>query len=172
MKQAKGNMLNIDCDALVITTNGYVKRDGSCVMGRGCAKQVADLVPEIPFMLGAAIKKHGNRVNFIMHQVNTNIDLISYPVKPVMVVNNGTNLVNHMAKRVKIGDSIGGWAAKATMELIIEMAWELSEMADNNPQWKNIILPRPGCGAGELTWEQVEPHLTVILDDRFTCYTY
>jgi len=34
---------------IVITTNGAIKNDGSCVMGRGVAKQAADKYPELPF---------------------------------------------------------------------------------------------------------------------------
>ena len=45
MREAKGNMLLMKCDALVITTNGFVKRDGAAVMGRGIALQVSKTLP-------------------------------------------------------------------------------------------------------------------------------
>ena len=32
MKQAQGNMLYVDCDALVITTNGFVKAHLSTIL--------------------------------------------------------------------------------------------------------------------------------------------
>lgn len=58
MKEARGNMLDMDCDALIITTNGFTKTNGEAVMGRGIAKQIADLMPEIP-------KKIRRNVTFI-----------------------------------------------------------------------------------------------------------
>ena|SRR6266478_100586 len=58
-----------------ITTNGYVKGDGRCVMGRGVAKEAADRFPEIPRELGSAILTGGNHVHFLSH------NLISFPVK-------------------------------------------------------------------------------------------
>ena len=43
MIEIKGSLFNEPCDAFCITTNGFIKKDGTCVMGRGCAKQAADL---------------------------------------------------------------------------------------------------------------------------------
>ena len=62
-------------------------------------------------------------------------------------------------------------ATKQDIEIIKQSAYQLVELADSNP-WNTIVLPRPGCGAGELSWEQVEPVLANILDDRFKVITY
>jgi hypothetical protein len=36
-----------------------------------------------------------------------------------------------------------------------------------------VVLPRPGCGAGELDWTRfVRPALTALLDDRFVAITF
>ena len=48
-------------DAVVITTNGSVKKDGKAVMGRGCAKQAAHIYPELAALLGVRIKARGNQ---------------------------------------------------------------------------------------------------------------
>jgi hypothetical protein len=40
---------------IVITTNGFVKRDRTCVMGRGCAKQAAIRFPGLPNKLGTGL---------------------------------------------------------------------------------------------------------------------
>ena len=40
MKEVFGDLWEFD-GTIAITTNGYLKRDGTCVMGRGCARQAA-----------------------------------------------------------------------------------------------------------------------------------
>lgn len=65
MKEMKGNMLDIECDALCITTNGFVKSNGECVMGKGIAKQIKQYFPNIPKDLGKLIKTKGNKVHLI-----------------------------------------------------------------------------------------------------------
>lgn len=99
MKEVRGNMLEMDCDALVITTNGFVKANGEAVMGRGIAKQIADLMPEIPKKLGGMLHLFGNNVSVI---TNNLMPIVNFPVKPDYVRNNGTNVVSHC--KTQIGD--------------------------------------------------------------------
>lgn len=47
---------------LAITTNGVVRADGACVMGRGIARQAADRWPGLPYTLGGLIQEGGNHV--------------------------------------------------------------------------------------------------------------
>ena len=170
MKEARGNMLTIDCDAIVITTNGYVKPNGECVMGKGIAKQVAELFPELPKLLGTRIAKMGNKVHWFSFE-GVNEVLVSFPVKSSYEAFDGTNAVEHMRGKFKQGDVVPGWACKARIELIENSAHQLVHMA-NQFGWKNIICPRFGCGAGELDWNQVKQIVEPILDDRFTVYTF
>lgn len=58
-----------------ITTNGFVKKDGSCVMGRGCAKEATERYPGIEFDLGKLITKYGNIV------MKPRDGLYTFPVK-------------------------------------------------------------------------------------------
>ncbi len=37
----------------------------------------------------------------------------------------------------------------------------------NAQGWKEIALPRLGCGGGMLTWEEIRPFMSQVLDDRF-----
>lgn len=46
---------------IVVTTNGFVKRNGECVMGAGIAKRVRDEIPGSASKLGALISEYGNR---------------------------------------------------------------------------------------------------------------
>ena len=63
MQQATGNIWeywNIGY-WVVITTNGFVKANGECVMGRGTAKQAANRFPELPLAVGKQIRENGNK---------------------------------------------------------------------------------------------------------------
>lgn len=61
---------------ICITTNGFVKNNGECVMGRGVALQCKQRFPMFPKILGDAIVKNGNVVNMFV-----NYRLITLPVK-------------------------------------------------------------------------------------------
>lgn len=45
---------------LCITTNGTVKANGECVMGRGCAREAAERFPGLALALGRHIRLGGN----------------------------------------------------------------------------------------------------------------
>jgi len=97
--------------------------------------------------------------------------LISFPVKPVSVIFDGNNCVKHMVNKFNIGDIIPGWAAVADIKLIKISAAQLVELADYL-KYNKVVLPRPGCGAGELSWPTVKHELDQILDDRFYSITF
>ena len=56
------------------------------------------------------------------------------------------------------------WRDKADVHLIEQSAKQLMFLHETR---ESIYLPRPGCGAGRLSWATVKPILTPILDDRF-----
>ena len=142
MRELKGNAWDVylDYDVLCITTNGTIKTNGECVMGAGIAKTAKNKFPTLPTILGKFIKEYGNRC-FKLSKVNDNTWLVSFPVKH-------------------------NWWEIADLELIEKSSLELVEMADKF-NWNKILLPRPGCGNGKLSWNEVKPILSEILDDRF-----
>lgn len=131
-------------DAICITTNGYVKKDGACVMGRGCALQAVNMFKGINYLLGAMIKRNGNIVQVIKSEEGT--DLIAFPVKHV-------------------------WNERADIKLIERSCLELVNIADTKG-YKQVLIPRPGCGNGGLSYKDVRPVLKKHLDDRFFIVTY
>ena len=171
MRVTRGDLFQIPCDAFCITTNGFVKQNGECVMGRGCAKQAATYWPALPRHLGELIKRNGNNVT-PLYLVGTSAKvMLSFPVKPEFIIYDGENCVKHMAFRFKVGDRVPGWAAKAQLNIIKRSAEQLKKISDVYG-WRTIVIPRTGCGAGELSWEdQVRPCLDGILDDRFLATT-
>lgn len=166
-------------DALCITTNGFVKNNGNAVMGRGCAKMAAARWPELPAKLGEHIRTIGNTVGVlkVVEHEGRGVSIINFPVKPSQkrfnsIEERNAGCVQHMVGRWGTGDlTIPGWAVKADINLIRESARELAHLT-SMMNWQKVILPRPGCGAGELDWADVLPVLQDILDDRFYATTF
>ena len=125
-------------DALCITTNGALNRFGQCVMGRGIALQFKNQYPSGAKILGDKIKKNGNIFQPIMW--NEKMTFIAFPVKHV-------------------------WNQKADMELIKRSMISLADYAKENPS-KKILLPRPGCGNGQLDWADVKKWLLPMLPNN------
>ena len=148
-------------------------------MGRGCAKEAARRWPDIPSMLGSHINRFGNRVAMLKHVhlgeilYNPNVLITSFPVKPIRepCAIEATNVVPHMRNKFKFGDSVPGWACMARYDIIERSAKELVEVA-NEFDWRHIVIPRPGAGAGGLAWSDVKSILSPILDDRFYAITF
>lgn len=117
-----------------ITTNGFVKKNGDAVMGRGCAWEATQRIPDIARTLGNWIRDKGNVPGWIRYD----LPLIAFPVKH-------------------------NWFEKADIKLIRDSADWLRLAAKGSPH--TFILPRPGCGNGQLTWSSVKPALFYLPDN-------
>jgi hypothetical protein len=144
MKEITGDLFAQKADALCITTNGVVKKDGACVMGRGCALTAKAKWPQIEYVLGSLLTKHGNHCYVLLRVDQT--DIVSFPTK-------------------------NDWKIDSKLPLIQQSCQELVGLADIHG-WCNIVLPRPGCGNGGLQWKDIKPVLEKYLDDRFSVISY
>lgn len=150
MIEVRGNLWEYDADVYVITTNGTVKKDGSCVMGRGCAREAKEMFPGIDKDLGKLISKGGNYPWNVRSpkKDGKRKHIWSFPVK------------NH-------------WNEQASLELIeySAMSLDLSLSVMSYPI-ETIVVPRPGCGNGGLDWKDVKPILEARWDDRYHVITW
>jgi hypothetical protein len=132
-------------DAVCVTTNGSLADRGRRgVMGRGCAKEAVEIWGEqgvhLERRLGMYLARFGNHTGVLMPPPP--YTLVVFPVKHV-------------------------WDEPATLELIARSAYELGTLADGMG-WQQVVLPRPGCGNGGLTWDVVKPIIApMLLGDRF-----
>ncbi len=93
-------------------------------------------------------------------------DVLSFPVKSSSKRNpKPEDLVHHMRDKIT-GDWAPGWALMASLPHIEQSCQELLWEA-NDRGYRRVMVPRPGCGAGELSWETVRPVLEKHLDERF-----
>ena len=124
-----------------VTTNGFVKKNGESVMGRGCAKEAAELIPDLPILVGAHLLQNGNHVGQIKVPVGEkSLRIITFPVKH-------------------------NWWEDADLVLIRTSAYELGKIAKRDSDRK-YILPRPGCGNGRRKWSDVKKVIADILPDN------
>lgn len=140
MIEITGDLWEQKADAICITTNGFVKKDGSAVMGRGCALEAKKRFPGIDKVLGNFLTNKGNHV-YMLRAFSNFPAIVSFPVK-------------HR------------WYEQADLELIVRSCGELDILTTRNG-FNKVIVPRPGCGNGKLLWDDVKPRIQGILDDRF-----
>lgn len=144
MREIKGNLWDFHAKGswIVITTNGTVRADGECVMGRGIAAQARSNFPKVGMALGKHIKAEGNNLCIL-----DKWRLIAFPVKH-------------------------NWWEIASGTLIVKSARKLAELPELNAIPTPIYMPRPGCGNGGLRWAPIRGLLEPILDDRFVVVEY
>ena len=176
MKLVYGDLFDVERfspDALCITTNGFISpKTKRGVMGRGCAKTLSERVKNAPSELATAILKNGHCVQVFSEYKS--VPVVSFPVKPAGLLRwsgNSSLLVSHAVKNYKPGDTIPGYHLRATLDVIRKSAEELAILIKEKG-WERVILPRPGCGAGELTWDEVGPLLEELLPDSVLCITF
>jgi hypothetical protein len=139
---------------ICITTNGFVKKDGCATMGRGTALQAKRRFNGIDRKLGSMLGgptgiTEPSRWMFV-EEIAPRV--FNFPVKRDLGICSPGNVVEHMTWKFKIGELVPGWALKVEIEIIKKSLLILS-IQHFNKRFNEIILPRPGCGAGELNWE-------------------
>lgn len=176
MIMAKGNLFEQKCDAVCITTNGYFTYKMEAVMGRGVALQASKKWPVIKRKLGYMLQTHGTHVFIVLKRSRKNdrpYYVINFPVKPKSGKSKGRkNVTRRLQSRFKEGSWVPGWAMKASLKVIEQSARELVSLAKARG-WHRVVLPKPGCGAGELDWVDVRAVIKPILKgSRFVILDY
>ncbi|HOJ16275.1 MAG TPA: hypothetical protein PK564_01295 [bacterium] len=135
-----------------ITTNGFIKNNNGApiaVIGRGSAKAMANIIPELPEKLGWYLFEYGHTVGFIYNRV------IAFPTKP----EKGTwdNALESLKNCFSEQDIIPGFWCKSDPELIKKSITQLNQLISTYNLDK-VYCPVPGFG--EFTLEEILPLLT------------
>lgn len=153
MREALADLWTEPADARCITTNGYIKSNGALVMGAGVAGQAQSRYPKFPKVAGEAVAKFGNHVFPFTTRELRSESMFTPTDKAIFI----TFPVKHK------------WYEAADLDLIVRSAHELQELVDKL-DLKKVLLPRPGCGNGRLSWDDVKPAID-FLDDRIVVVT-
>jgi len=141
MIEVEGNIWDYKSTVICVTTNAVVKRNGALVMGRGVAKQCLDRNPGIDFVFGKAVSQNGSIMQILTELDQPSLRLLAlFPVK------------QH-------------WRQSAKLGIIERSATELGNLAEKTPN-SIFVLPRPGCGNGNLSWREVKPIIEHILPNN------
>jgi len=124
-----------ETDVFVITTNSYIRKDGCLVMGAGIARQVRDMLPDVPKQLGKLIQ-NANAANKVYGILLTEVTV-------------GKSVIGAFQVKRFFKDN-------ADLEIIKESAQQLSTHANKYPDLR-FDLNYPGIGMGRLYEKDVEP---------------
>jgi hypothetical protein len=156
VKEITGNILNLQVQGkqIVIPINGYIRKDGTAVMGRGLAYQVQAKYPELPQKLGK-----------ILDEIYQHKHILGTPIK------NGTNIpVSNIPEYLIFFPVKYNWWESANLALIEQSCKSLLEHIHYNMALQQsdypIYLPHVGCGYGKLSWHVVEPVLNKYLNNE------
>lgn len=141
MKEVFGDALSLrkEYTYLAVTTNGFVKNNGEAVMGAGIAKRIN--------LYGLA---HGVNMAKILGEMITKNGNVTQKLC--------TNIISFPVKH--------NWFEKADIDLIVRSIQQLKSLLAPG---ETVLLPRPGCGNGKLSWEhQVKPAIAPHLNEQIT----
>ena len=146
MRELKGNIFCAigHCDAICVTTNGILRKNGDAICGRGIALTAQQTFPDFEQKLVQLIQSDGNIPHLVLASKGTAI--VSFPTKYHWKDSSDMKLINKSA------------------ELLVKMA--------NEQKWTCVLLPRPGCSNGGLQWDKVRPVLGQVFDSRFVIVDY
>ncbi len=134
-------------DAICCTTNTCIKSNGELVMGAGIAKDFANEYKWLPANWGAR--------------------LLAWPKKPRRdYIGVFITLMKAKPHLVFLQTKVD-WKTPSTEDMVKNSIWEL-EYITTRLGWQKVLLPRPGCKNGGLSWkDSVRPIALEALDNRF-----
>lgn len=166
MHEIRGDLFaSVKADAICLTTNGFVNTQGALTMGRGCAGEAKARWPGIQMTAGELVRDQGNNV-FLLTEIGKEEweGAICLPARlgwPALVV--PYHILTFPTKH--------HWRDPSDIQLIDKSCQQVRRFADEMG-FRSVVIPRPGCGLGQLSWDEVRPVCEKHLDDRFFIITF
>jgi hypothetical protein len=136
-----------DTNAIVCTTNNVVRKNGSLVMGRGIAKEFKERFKYLEWNWGEIVQNIKDDGEEDYHL------LVSGPRR---LEHAQVYVVGLQTKRF--------WGEDSPIDLVVKSCNRLKELA-SLLNWKKVVMPKPGCGNGNLKWREVKKLIN--MDNRF-----
>lgn len=169
-KEIKGNILDYvgKRNAICVTTNCFVKKNGENVMGKGNAKDFKDAYPDLPASIGISLKfgigpSIVKSIPVVKSGEIKNTYIMTFPTKPdYVIVEKGLgNILPFYRDKCVKGQKVPGYMAYSDLELIRKSADLLNFMIQifekHNYPWRyGVIVPKPGIESGGLKWKDVK----------------
>lgn len=150
MREITGDIWSVDrtANAICIPINTQLKSDGCLVMGAGLALDAAKRFPELPKAFGQAMRQHLTSrgqpdIVLFQHRECWPQWVVGFPTKTDWRMPSDPVLIRHMAMSLKLEAECRKWCG--------------------------VLLPRMGCGLGQLQWRQVARILREVLADDVFC---
>ena len=142
-------------DWIAIMTNYGWRGNGTAVFGRGTAAQAKQKFNGLEEWYGKCCKEYYEESKDIFMPIQTHEQqhLVMFPTKKLNARNPELS-----------------WQEKGSIAQIAKSARSLMLWIHVNGVESDIYIPRPGCGNGELKWDEVKPYLE-ILPDNVICVT-
>lgn len=126
---------------ICVCTNGFIKKDGTAVMGRGIALEASERIPRLRKELAEKLDKFGN-LPFWFKEYR----MVTFPTKHVWWEESDLDLIRHSSRTLR-----------GMTEFLIPHV--------NRPQKEVVFLPIPGIGNGKLDKKNVMPILEEELEN-------
>lgn len=152
MKIGKGNLWDQEgkSDLLLVTSNSYIRKDGTLVMGRGAALEASKRYPKVPELAGKHIKHYARHLGEYLLITKTS----------------GPSLLFEWPERFGLFQVKRHFRDAADPELIRRSTTALIHLIRSS-EIRRIDMNFPGIGLGGLPMNKVLP----IVEDLPDCVT-
>jgi hypothetical protein len=145
VKLEKGNMWSVydESDLFCITCNSSLLNNGNLVVGRGIAKEAADRLPDLAFMIGYEVQRECG----------------PYGIYGLIIPHYKFYL---RIEKIAAFQTKTYWRQPARLDIILRSVAALLKWIEDHPEAKRIDLNFPGIGLGGLSKDEVLPLIQVL----------
>ena len=151
MKIVEGNLWDFTDDAIFVTTNATIRKDGELVMGRGAAKEMKEQFSIFPKVIGDQISRNnGSGGKYGL-----------YTIHPFVFNDDGSRKYGKILGAFQVKYN---WWEKADLDLIEYSTDALLKSFETQLKNLKVSMNFPGIGNGKLAYDEVYPIIEKLPD--------